>query len=105
MPAHGRKVYYSKCLSEATRGRFGAEISALVPLANHTDLNVTPAEMDCFVRDPAATPRIVLVSVAPLKKRFTHHRRLVSWYINMQTQKQASRRMEGKCCSFRSADF
>lgn len=58
-----KKVYYSRCLSEDTRGRFKAEIMALLPLApctdakNHIDLNVTPSGIDYFLNDTAATLR------------------------------------------------
>lgn len=80
--AHDSKVYYSRCLSEDTTDRFGAEIPALVPLApptgasDHTDRNVTPAEIDCLINDTAATLGLAVDSVDPLKTRLTHHRRL-----------------------------
>lgn len=51
---------------------------ALLPLApctgstDHTDLNVTAAEIDCLVNDTVATVHIVF--------RFGDHRRLDPWY-------------------------
>ena len=56
-----RKVCYSRCVSEDTRDRFGAEITSLLPLApltstlDNTVINVTPAVFDCCVNDTAAT--------------------------------------------------
>ena len=68
------KVSYSKCVSEDTRDRFGAEITSLLPLAHltgafdNTAINATPVELDCCLNDTAATLHRVLDSVVPLKK-------------------------------------